>query len=107
MNEAASAAMRRVKFATDREKAFMHELKERVAAYFEERGIQDKADGRMVRKTVLVLAGLVLVIAGLRVAGGFFLPVVLGNTAGGVLLVGIVNFADDHGDDDVNRFERN
>lgn len=56
MTETASADTRRVKFATDREKAFMHELKERVAAYFDGRGITDKANARMVTKTVLVLA---------------------------------------------------
>ncbi len=51
-----NAPIRRVKFATDREKAFMHELKGRVAGYFEERGLSDHADRRMVWKTVLVLA---------------------------------------------------
>jgi len=47
---------RRVKFATDREQDFMRELKARVRAHFDERGISDKADGRMVAKTVAMLA---------------------------------------------------
>ena len=62
--------VRRVKFATDREKAFMHELKERVGRYFEERGISDKADARMVRKTILVLL-LTFVPYGLILSGLF------------------------------------
>jgi linoleoyl-CoA desaturase len=70
MSEAASTTIRRVKFATDREKAFMHELKERVAAYFDGRGISDKADARMVMKTVLVLA-LTFVPYGLILTGWF------------------------------------
>ena len=70
MNETASASIRRVKFATDREKEFMRELKERIAAYFDERGISDKADGRMVTKTVLVLA-LTFVPYGLILTGRF------------------------------------
>lgn len=68
--DAASAAIRRVKFATDREKEFMRELKERVASYFDERGISDKADGRMVLKTVLVLL-LTFVPYGLILTGRF------------------------------------
>lgn len=77
MTEAASAAVRRVKFATDREKEFMRELKERVGAYFEERGISDKADGRMVRKTVLVLL-LAFVPYGLILTGWFSAWTMLG-----------------------------
>lgn len=55
MRQRPSAAFRRVKFATDREQAFMHDLKGRVQAYFAERGLSDKADGRMVFKTVAML----------------------------------------------------
>ena len=49
------ADVTRVKFSTDREQAFMHELKERVHSYFAERGISEKANTAMVVKTVLML----------------------------------------------------
>ncbi|HUP88166.1 MAG TPA: acyl-CoA desaturase [Longimicrobiales bacterium] len=51
----AHADVRRVKFATDREEAFMRELKSRVQSYFTERNISDKANARMVRKTITML----------------------------------------------------
>ncbi|MEJ2215248.1 MAG: acyl-CoA desaturase [Gemmatimonadota bacterium] len=74
---ASDGAIRRVKFATDREKAFMRELKGRVAGYFRERGLSDHADRRMVRKTVLVLA-LTFVPYGLILTGWFSPWVMLG-----------------------------
>src|SRR5687767_5908994 len=52
---APESTVRRVKFSTDREQAFMFELKERVQAYFEERGLSDKANWRMVTKTISML----------------------------------------------------
>lgn len=51
----AASDIRRVKFATDREEAFMRELKARVQAYFTERGISDKANAAMVAKTIILL----------------------------------------------------
>jgi linoleoyl-CoA desaturase len=64
------ADVRRVKFATDREQAFMFELKERVQAYFAERNISDKANASMVMKTVIMLA-LTFVPYGLIMSGRF------------------------------------
>lgn len=51
----AVCSVRRVKFSTEREQAFMFELKERVQAYFDERNLSDKANVRMVLKTITML----------------------------------------------------
>lgn len=47
--------LKRVKFASDREEAFVRELKERVEGYFAVRGISDKANAAMVLKTIVML----------------------------------------------------
>ena len=65
-----------MRFATDREREFMHDLKSRVGAYFEERGISDKADGRMVFKAIAVLA-MTFVPYGLILSGLFTAPIML------------------------------
>jgi len=44
-----------VKFSNKTEKAFFKELKQRVNAYFEERGLSQKANGAMVLKTITIL----------------------------------------------------
>jgi linoleoyl-CoA desaturase len=48
----------------------MNDLKRQVSAYFEERGISDKADGRMVVKAIVILA-LTFVPYGLILSGWF------------------------------------
>ena len=50
-----AAGMRRVKFSTELEQEFIKELKQRVHSYFEARGISEKADARMVFKTIVML----------------------------------------------------
>lgn len=73
---ATTAGVRRVKFSTRQEQEFITELKQRVHAYFEERGISDKADARMVFKTIAMLSltfGPYLLI----MLGGFSAPVML------------------------------
>ena len=69
-HHAVLARTNRVKFATDREQAFMRELKQRVRAFFEERGISDKADARMASKAVLVML-LTFIPYGLILTGWF------------------------------------
>lgn len=68
--------VRRVKFATDREEAFMRELKSRVQAYFTERSISDKANAAMVGKTISLLA-LTFGSYGLIMSGAFSPAVML------------------------------
>ena len=51
-----ASGVRRVKFAPDREQAFIQELKDRVNAYFTEQGIGQKANAAMVMKTITMLS---------------------------------------------------
>jgi linoleoyl-CoA desaturase len=71
------ADVQRVKFQTEREQAFMHELKQRVHGYFREQGISEKANGWMMLKTVVMIA-LTFVPYGLIMTGRFSPLVMLG-----------------------------
>ena len=55
MTSAVSASRPRVRFPGNGPRALATELKERVGAYFEERGLSDKANATMVVRTVVML----------------------------------------------------
>jgi linoleoyl-CoA desaturase len=81
-------AVRAVTFQNQRDPGFAKEVKARVSAYFKENGISPHADGRMVRKTMIILGTFVgcyaLLYAGLPLWMMWLLCVVIGIAMAGI-----------------------